>query len=320
MPDYKVPYLCGGVLFFLLAQAKAKKGTARDHKAGIKEDHRDPLMMADLVRAFTGAYITESKKDTSLYRECQSEGSINLPYNDVATAEAYMDLVRRDYDSAIRRICAFSRAHINPAMHTWLVKAWLETIDLDEGISDDEPFYVKADGTSMTKAELRGEGKYLFEPFLLGVLLFILAKRRERNYLGFGTLEAWGTKAEKHERRYTGHVGESITRDIQADSYTPSAKKATPPPEKEDEQDIEPAADEHDADSRQNETGFNLVAPDETLYTDNPYTADSPFDAAREAAEGKKITVIQHQTNVVQFGPNSESYTNNGTMTIIKKR
>ena len=35
MDDMKVPYLCGGVLFFLLTKAALPDGTARDHQAGL---------------------------------------------------------------------------------------------------------------------------------------------------------------------------------------------------------------------------------------------------------------------------------------------
>lgn len=47
-------YLCGGVFFFLLTRAALPKGTPRDHRAGVKDDHSDPILMKDLVYAFTG--------------------------------------------------------------------------------------------------------------------------------------------------------------------------------------------------------------------------------------------------------------------------
>ena len=55
MTNNKVPYLCGGVLFFLFAQAKPSGGTARDHAAGVKDSHKAPAVMADLVYAVTAA-------------------------------------------------------------------------------------------------------------------------------------------------------------------------------------------------------------------------------------------------------------------------
>ena len=84
MPETRFPYLCGGVLYFLLAQTKASRGTARDHRNGIKDDHSDPIMMGDLIYTFTGSTNFGASKDTSLYRECGSEGSINVPFNDPA--------------------------------------------------------------------------------------------------------------------------------------------------------------------------------------------------------------------------------------------
>ena len=55
MDKSKIPYLCGGVLFFLLTQASLPDGTARDHKAGKKDEHSEPILMRDLIYAFTGS-------------------------------------------------------------------------------------------------------------------------------------------------------------------------------------------------------------------------------------------------------------------------
>ena len=64
MPETRFPYLCGGVLYFLLAQTKASRGTARDHRNGIKDDHSDPIMMGDLIYTFTGSFIHVSSFHT----------------------------------------------------------------------------------------------------------------------------------------------------------------------------------------------------------------------------------------------------------------
>ena len=42
-----------------------------------------------------------------------------------------------------------------------------------------------------------------------------------------------------------------------------------------------------------------------------------PSGAAEEDTEGKKITIIQHQTNVVQNGENNFNLTNNGTINFM---
>ena len=91
MTNNKVPYLCGGVLFFLLAQAKPSGGTARDHAAGVKDSHKAPTVMADLIYAVTGTTGIEASKDTSNYRECVNSGSINVPFNDAVICDSYDD-------------------------------------------------------------------------------------------------------------------------------------------------------------------------------------------------------------------------------------
>ena len=86
MAEDKHFYLCGGVLFFLLIQATQQNGSARDHRNGIKDDHSAPILMSDLIYTFTGSHNYGAEKDTSQYRECLSEGSINVPFNDIAKA------------------------------------------------------------------------------------------------------------------------------------------------------------------------------------------------------------------------------------------
>ena len=72
MPENKIPYLCGGVLFFLMAHMKPSAGTARDHQSGLKDDHSDPVVMQDLIFAVKGSEYTTAAKDTSNYRECKN--------------------------------------------------------------------------------------------------------------------------------------------------------------------------------------------------------------------------------------------------------
>ena len=50
MTENKVPYLCGGVLFFLMAHMKPSSRSAREHQNGLKDDHSDVVVMQDLLR------------------------------------------------------------------------------------------------------------------------------------------------------------------------------------------------------------------------------------------------------------------------------
>ena len=220
MDKSKIPYLCGGVLFFLLTQASLPDGTARDHKAGKKDEHSEPILMRDLIYAFTGSQNYGAQKDTSKYKDCESEGSINIPFNDIAKCTSYDNIVRENYSVALSRMDEFVDWHFETDMKGWLVKAILEIIENDTDIDESEQFFISEDGQPITKGEIRLKDNYDLSAFLVGTLHFIATKRREKNNLGVLTLEAIGEKKPRKPRRYTGNLGETITREIKV-SFLP---------------------------------------------------------------------------------------------------
>ncbi len=174
MSEQKFTFLCGGVLFFMLMKATYPDGSARDHREGIKDEHKAPDVMSDLVYTFTGSRSYGSEKDTSNYRECKSEGTVNAPFNDESIISAYESTVKNQYAEALGRMQEFCRWHINPAMKEWLVRALLEVIEFDKGIKDSDSLYILDDGSCMDKATMKKTGDYELEPFLVGALYFIL--------------------------------------------------------------------------------------------------------------------------------------------------
>lgn len=220
MDKRKIPYLCGGVLFFLLTQASLPDGTARDHKAGKKDEHSEPILMRDLIYAFTGSQNYGAQKDTSKYKDCESEGSINIPFNDIAKCTSYDNTVRENYSVALTRMDEFVDWHFETDMKGWFVKAILEIIENDTDIDESEQFFISEDGQPITKGEICLKGNYDLSAFLVGTLHFIATKRREKNNLGVPTLEAIGEKKPRKPRRYTGNLGETITREIKV-SFLP---------------------------------------------------------------------------------------------------
>lgn len=300
MPDSKFPYLCGGVLYFLLAQMKASKGSARDHRNGIKDDHSDPVMMGDLIYTFTGDHNYGASKDTSLYRECASEGSINVPFNDSSCASDYDSTVRFRYDEALSRMSEFVTWHLNEQKYEWLVKALLDIIDRDADISDADSFYINLDGQPSTKADLRSMDSFEIQPFLVGVVHYILMFRMNCNHHGITTLETWGSKVPRKERRYTGDAGAGITRQIDVTLYVPATAETGPENEK-----TAPLEDPEEPEAEY--TDAEVV---DEAETGNDNTGNPDADATSDA----KTVIIQHQTNVVMHGTTNNHLTNNGTI------
>ena len=227
MDERKVPFLCGGVFFFLLTQATLPNGSARDHRDGHKDEHSEPVLMTDLIYTFTGCQDYGSKKDTSKYKDCLLEGSCNLPFNDIAVCTTYDNIVTGNYRGALSRMDEFVRWHLNPEMREWLMKALLEILENDSDIKESDTLYIAPDGAAVSKTTIRNKCDFDLSGFLVGILHFILAKRREKNYLGVLTLDSIGVKKNRKARRYTGNLGEALTRKIKVE-FLPAREPIAP--------------------------------------------------------------------------------------------
>lgn len=214
MPENKIPYLCGGVFFFLMAHMKPSTGIARDHQLGLKDDHSDPVVMQDLIFAIKGSKYTTAAKDTSNYRECKNNGSVNVPFNDVALCSSYDNAVKNNYSDTLKRMSEFAQVHLDLSKKEWFIKVLLDIIENDPDIADTDEFYIECDGSPRTKASIRTIAAFSLPAFLVGIMHYILVNRHDKNTLGVATLEAWGQKKPRKPRKYTGSAGESITRNI----------------------------------------------------------------------------------------------------------
>lgn len=219
MSNEKTPYLCGGVFFFLLLQAVLPNGSARDHRAGIKDEHKAPIVMSDLIYVYTGDHNYGAEKDTSYYRECNSEGSCNIPFNDIAVATAFDNTIKEKYSIALSRMTEFVNWHISFEMKDWLVKALLEIIENDADVTSTDKFYILSSGKPLHISDIKQTTTFELQPFLLGILHYILSERREKNTYGKATLDTLGTKKTRKERRYNGNAGKTITRSIDVSLY-----------------------------------------------------------------------------------------------------
>ena len=304
MSENKSTFLCGGVLFFMLMKATYPDGSARDHREGIKDEHKAPDVMSDLIYTFTGSKSYGSEKDTSNYRECKSEGTVNLPFNDVSIISAYENTIQYEYTEALGRMREFCRWHINPSMKEWLVRALLEVIEFDRNINDSDKFYIISDGSCMDKAAMKKNGDYDLEPFLVGVLYYILRERSGKNDQGADTLDYYGDKKPYKERTHKGNAGKRITRKLDVSLYEPPVEKS----EAAEKVSIETEYDE--------EQGFTQEEPDVEVDMGFSETREQDFDNAPPGQDqgSEKTTIIQHQTNVIQKGENNFNLTNNGVM------
>lgn len=298
MTNKKIPYLCGGTLFFLLVQAKKPRAKAREREKGITDGLKDPAMMEGLILAITGnssyVYADSLKKNTSQFRECHINGSAYIPFNDLVTASEYDYGITNNYTSVLLRMNKFAEDFLNPAKAAWLVRVFLDVIEQDTGISDDACFYVQSDGSFLSKSDMLSAIRFELQPFLVGVIHYILTNRSD-NISGQDTLEEWGTKAnERSERKLKRDFQLGKNRATVVDWYKPNEDTTT--------DDCSETTDELNSDSDYIES---------EVVDDKSRAADS-----LEKQEGQSITIIQQQTNVVQYGEKSVSLVNNGTINI----
>lgn len=224
MPENKIPYLCGGVLFFLMAHMKPSAGTARDHQSGLKDDHSDPVVMQDLIFAVKGSKYTTAAKDTSNYRECKNNGSVNVPFNDVALCSSYDNAVKNEYSDTLKRMSEFVQSHLDLSKKEWFIKVILDIVENDADIAETDEFYIVRDGSARTKEAIRTTEEFSLPAFLVGIMHYILVNRHDKNTMGVATLEAWGQKTPRKPRKYTGNAGESIVRNISVSVDIPNTE------------------------------------------------------------------------------------------------
>ena len=306
MPNSSAPYLCGGVAFFLIMQAVPLSATPREHQRGVKDDHAAPTVMSDLVYALTGSYGGTIGKDVSQYRNCETEGSINVPFNDAATILGFNNEALRHYPVVLSRVREFFTWHIDPAKYNLLARMLLDLVEHDDDILESDELYVLANGQPMTKADMRKESDFHIDSLLLGVLHYALVRRCGKNSLGVPTLDLYSDK-KGQKRVFNGRAGLGINRDINA---TLSASDAGPDTCSQEQ----PAQNEKEAPQAEQAAHDGQEPVDAEVITDG-------YIPRREYSHGAgaQINIIHHQTKVVQTGANSVSIANNmGTINISR--
>jgi len=218
MTPTKVPYLCGGILFSLILQARKTRTKARDKLKGGSDGLKDTDVMMGLVEVVTGdcfdsAQGTTFGKCTSQFKTCQDYGTTYIPFTDPSVISSFNSLVNKKDPAVLKRMTEFINRFINSAKTEWLVKAIFEVLQNDNEISDDTSFMVsssvitaKNDIESISEVEL---------PFLLLSTLDFILKERPDNTKGRKTFEMWHQqKTPQSQWKYIGSVGNTISRSI----------------------------------------------------------------------------------------------------------
>ena len=207
MDQQKVPYLCGGILFGLILQARKNRQKARNKLSGGGDGLSETDVMSGLVEIVTGEKVTAAgntfSKCTAEYKSCRITSNTYIPFGDMTTVTAF-----NESDEKVLRYRAlnFSKEYLNPHKLEWLVKAIIETIEKDGSIAKDTRFAVGVD-TYAAKIELANIQKVTFEPFFLSVLRYILNQHPD-NTKGQPTFDAWYRRESAHSAwQFNSRIG-----------------------------------------------------------------------------------------------------------------
>ena len=218
MAPTKVPYLCGGILFSLILQARKTRTKARDKFNGGSDGLKDTDVMMGLVKVVTGDSFESAQggtfgKCTTQFKTCQDYGTTYIPFTDPSVISSYNFSVKQKDPDLLNRMSEFINRFINEVRSEWLVKSLIEVIQDDVEIDKDTSFDISLEET-VTKDNLNNITEVELPVFLLSVLHFIITERHD-NSKGRNTFEEWHTQSgKKSPWKFISSVGTTNKRSI----------------------------------------------------------------------------------------------------------
>ena len=282
-------YLCGGIFFFLLLQAKKQNCKSRNRNNNGSDNLTEPAVLQGLIYAVIGndfvPYEASFKKNTSEYKQCKINGSTYIPFNDVVTIKTYDQIVKADYSVATERMNEFIERYIDENKQLWLVKMLLGIIKRDD-IDDDFSFYIKQDVSSIFKHDMDDCSRFNLSPFLVGIMHFILLNRSD-NAPGKDIVEQWQNQPET--------LNEPINI-FNRDIYVFRKNNLR-----------EYSSSEHNENTKN--TNENTENTEADIF-------DNKSEFHEKTQKHLTMNIIRQQTNVAQYGEKSVNLVNNGTINI----
>ena len=109
MTPTKVPYLCGGILFSLILQARKIRTKARDKYHGGSDGLKDTDVMMGLVEVVTGDGFVSSQgktfgKCTTQFKTCQEYGTTYIPFKDSSVVSSFNSSVKQKDPDLLKRM------------------------------------------------------------------------------------------------------------------------------------------------------------------------------------------------------------------------
>lgn len=190
--------LTGGVVFSILTKYKARSVSPKEKTNGARSGNSEPEMMAALVEAVapgTETNLNSLKSNTSGYKNCEENGTKNIPFDNPDVISEYRYQVEQGYNVAVKRMKKFADKFIigNEEQRNRLVSELVTVVYMDQTIGE-EPFYVSPSGKEIKKRDLIRIKEVPLETLLVGLMYFVLTERAGRNDKGQDMLKFMKTK------------------------------------------------------------------------------------------------------------------------------
>ena len=218
MSNEHYPYLCGGILLNLLIESKKTSITSKENLNGKKFSITDPTMLKGLLKLVTGEDLVEQggtfKKETSLYKNCKSNGKSVIPFSDYSTIDIFKNRVKYDCWQLMDDCIYFVDTYLSEKKLEWLTKALFEIIINDPFISENTIFKVTKT-KKVNKRDLKDVSNVDIEIFLISVLMHIIYEKQD-NTLGRETLNKYFTQNGSHTKWELAHnIGKTIEKKLE---------------------------------------------------------------------------------------------------------
>lgn len=213
-------FLCGGIFFALLVQAKAKyppieSGLMYRLIRIVKPDIDDTLISLQPYNA------SQVKSRVSHYKSCQIECGEYIPFNQESFSMLFTEEVKKGQDGQLlERMEDFITECIQREKIQWLGSALMEIIEDDTSIDGECCICFDNDFSLITKTELLSkENGVRLSNLLLGVYYYIIRYRGNQNRDGRATYRTMFepiTGMPRSRRRAVGNTGKKYQDRIEA--------------------------------------------------------------------------------------------------------
>lgn len=275
MTNIEYPRLCGGTFMTLVIQALRQRKKAREHYKGESDKLNDPDVLVGLITVINPDYKDPGKAvlktKANDYKSCKLSKGQYLPFGEKLTIGVFDKRVQEDYLVARNDMSTFVDRFIETGTmlqkDVRLVKALIDLIDQDDSIDDDVEFPIGENGELVRKDHFGDLDKVCLPSFMLGIWHFIVVNRKN-NKVGQDTYDIWCPENGGGTREYEGHMGQSITKEI--DVYTLESE-ADGLPEDDDAEGIDESSEQAGSEY-QERNDSTAAAPNLQQQINNPFT------------------------------------------------